>query len=273
MADDPGAGGAPNPDGGSAPDRSWIPEAYREDKSFATLNTIDDVFKTYKNQEKLLGVPADRIIRIPAPDDAEGLKTYRKQIGVPDAPERYDFAPVDGAPEMHANTVAGMRNVFLDAGVPAEAGSKVWQGFNKLMTDFYAELQKSAQAEEAAAVDALKKEWGGDYDTRVAMVQGLVNNLPENFGRFLDKTGAGNDPGVLQFLFDISQKLGEDAWKTPGGGGGGGEKGADPVAALKAFDDDQKNWDILNNPMHPDRAALVERRKALTDALATAKSK
>lgn len=253
----------------------WLPESYRARDAFKGMRGLEDLAKGYEGQLKLLGVPKEQLIRIPqSEDDKEGWGAYRKAIGVPDAPERYDFRPVEGAPEFHAGTVARMRQILLDADVPTASGNKVFSGLSGVMKDLAKELTDDANQKRAAAEAQMKADFGNEYADRVAAtgqaakwIDGQLKGTA--FYDLLKSTGLGSDPTMIRALDVIARQLGADTLNGEGGNGGGfkdKQSKAEAEAALQAFDSDADIRAKLADKTHPERKALLDKRMELIAA-------
>ena len=53
--------------------------------------TVPDVVTSYRNLEKLLGVPKDQIIQLPKAEDKEAWGQVFNRLGRPEDPKNYEF--------------------------------------------------------------------------------------------------------------------------------------------------------------------------------------
>lgn len=121
----------------------------------------EDVVANARGMEKLLGVPKDHLVRWPDKADAPEWGEIYKRLGVPEAPDKYDF-PVD--PEFRNDEyLAFMRNALHEAKIPASAAKFMVEKQNEFVRSF-AEAQAKQMAEQAQAQQAeLQREWGSEY--------------------------------------------------------------------------------------------------------------
>ena len=84
--------------------------------------------------------------------------------------------------------------------------------FQKSVTDANnAELEKVMETEAKEAKAALTKEWGGDYEKKVAAASGLVAALADDdLVEYLSERGLGNDPRMLKAIHKLSTYISED---------------------------------------------------------------
>lgn len=170
----PATSDSPNP----AP---WYGETHKPLIEAKGWKSADDVITSYVNLEKLLGADrAGRTVVLPKDEhDTETLKAFRAKLGVPEKPEEYELPmPTDDSGEF-AKTAAQW---FHEAGVPKAAAQKIAKQWN----DFFGNLLKQEQDEAAAnsqrELDALKLEWGSDYDKRAELARRGANTIGAKAG-------------------------------------------------------------------------------------------
>lgn len=165
----------------------------------------NDVIKSYRNLEKLTGVPADQIIKLPKGDDPKAWNEVYTRLGRPEKAADYKLPIPEGQDDAFAKTAADW---FHEAGVTQAGVTHIVTKWNELQA-----AQQKAQTEQVAArdteqVNALKSEWGANYD-RLA---GQVDKAAETFGMKPDQLAALKQvmgpKEAMQFLQKIGSKLG-----------------------------------------------------------------
>lgn len=101
------------------------------------------------------------------------------------------------------------------------------------------EADKASQVfvaqQQEATVSTLKTEWGQKYDENIALAKRAVNTFGGNeFAKYLDETGLGNDVRLIKAFVQIGQKISGDHLHT--GNNSSGFGGMDAASAL------QKNY-------------------------------
>jgi hypothetical protein len=158
------------------------------DPAAAALEAI----KAHRAAEKRLGAPADELVRFPKdPGDAAWGDVF-KRLGRPDAADGYDFSPVkraDGS-SLPEPLVASMRAAALKANLPAGAALQMVDAFVKHMDGSSTEAATQAGFKAAADMEALKTNWGPNYDTNlfVAKRAAEVLGIPPDAIAALEKT-------------------------------------------------------------------------------------
>ena len=154
------------------------------------FNDANELVKSYQNIEKLMGVDKNEIIRVPRAKEGEepDLSEVWKALGRPDKAEDYglpdnDFAKA-ASEEMHKLGLSVKQ-------------AKALSDFVDSYTESHKQQTQSANEEELerkAAKDreALKKEWGAEFDLNLEVARQAVADLKDTLGLdgdVLDKLG------------------------------------------------------------------------------------
>lgn len=217
MAPD-GSGGAGG--GGGAP--AWYGnEANKSMVEAKGFKSVDDVFAWGTNAEKLIGLEkAGRTVVMPKDDnDAEGIKSFRQKLGVPDkidgyaTPDALKEDPIWG----HA-TAAAMKH-----GIPAKA-------FDAFIADVLGAAKshnekldadlKAAHDKQAADV---KAKHGDKFDAKVELGRRAAKGFGFDDAKLDAWAKAIGSTDMLEFFIALGDKMGEP--KAAGGGNEGGGAG------------------------------------------------
>lgn len=238
---DPTPAPAPNP--APAPAPAPAPEAFDWSKTGVDADTLSyvqakgfkdpgAVLSSYRNLEKLHGVPAERLLKVPAPDaKPEEIAAYRERLGVPKDPKDYKIAKFEGGSEKEqAAFDSFLRQNFHALGVPASAV----EGFTAKWAEFVGNSLKSAEkarGEQMAAEETeLKNLQGANYEKFV----GVAREAATAFGLSKDHVDALEEAigfkATMTFLNSIGAKVGESKFA----GGGEGAFGGYSVAAAQS---------------------------------------
>jgi len=228
-----------------------------------------DVLTGYANMEKLMGAPADRLLRLPADDKPESWAPIHDRLGRPKTPDEYQLPLPEGDNGEFAKVAAGW---FHEQGIPKKAAQAIaakWNDFAKQSVEkTTAERQSKVEASRAA----LQAEWKTDYDKNVAVAQQAAPKLgftKEVVDALEDKLGYD---GVMKFVHALGAKLGEHGFHssgTPSGTSGFGtsvEAAKAEITALRSDGDFIRRmaegdsvavskWKTLHQQAFPDQAA------------------
>ncbi len=255
----PPAGGAEPPAGGASPPAaSWLdglPDDIKAAPSLSKYKDVGDLAKAYVNAEKLIGRGG---VVIPKDGDApEVTAKFRAAMGVPEKPEDYAIKPPEGLPESiwseaSAKEFQGWAHELGLSPKQAQQLAEKYAGHALAARDAIGLTPDGKPAEEA-----LRAEWGREFDTRKQQAQQAVKEFggPE-LVEFLQRTGLGNNPAMVRAWAKIGAELSED---RPAGMGTGrgvmGKEAASQERQRLMADPKGPYW----NPMDPQHKATVAR--------------
>jgi len=169
----------------------------------------NDVIKSYRNLEKLTGVPAEQIIKLPKGDDPKAWNEVYTRLGRPEKAADYKLPVPEGQDGSFAKTAADW---FHEAGVTQAGATRLATKWNEFQAAQQQQQAAQIAARDTEQVNALKSEWGVNYD-RLA---GQVDKAAETFGMKPEQLAALKQvmgpKEAMQFMQKIGSKLGvEDA--------------------------------------------------------------
>lgn len=201
----------------------------------STYKTPAAALAGFHNLERLKGVPADRVVQLPAEDDAEGWKALHGKLGRPESPEGYTFEGYDpkAIPEGVVDLVPDMRTWAHEAGLSPKQAGHLYAKFGERMAALDTEAAAEFQRQSTADVAALKREWGSAYDTKVAAYKTAASSLGWDLDEFDAVERALGTRKFLERFAALGERLGE-APKLPGGvQPGSGLGGMTPASAAE----------------------------------------
>jgi hypothetical protein len=224
-----GAGAGSGQQGGQAAAFDWNTTITDEGvRGWVTSKGFKDpaaLAQSALNQEKLLGVPADQIIRMPKDDNADAWNAVYDRLGRPKDAKDYGLPVPEGDKGEFAATAASW---FHEAGLngkQARAVATKWNEFVAAQTKAHTE---ATQARDADQLKALKSEWGPQFDAAM----GLVDKAAATFGIPAEGVAALKDklgPAVTaKILHSIGSKLGVEGEFV----GGEGNRGSNNFGAM-----------------------------------------
>lgn len=229
--------------------RTWI-----DGKGYASAQTA---LEAHMNAEKLLGVPADQIVRMPKPDDAAAWDGVWAKLGRPEKPEDYGLPVPDGDDGEFAKVAAG---VFHKAGVPKGMAGQIASAINEHVAGAMKARSDALQAEAAQALDALKQEWGADYSKREELSRRAFREYGQKAGLGeADVTALESAIGtskMLKLFAALGESMGEHAFA---GGDPGSQSFAVTPAQARTKLDEARQARIENKISERDYLALMDK--------------
>ena len=230
------------------------PDEIKNDPNFASFKgeTLEAVFpevaKSFVNAQKMMGS------RVPLPSKPEDLpewnKNHRDKLvkagiigeGAPESPDKYTLPDsgkeVFGALKLDTLLKEKILPGFHKLGIPRTQAEGVLGLYAEVLSD----VEKSRTINHNSSVEALKKEWGVEYDAKTSRAIRAVKALGgEELGSHLDETGWGDDPVLIRIFSRVGEMIGEDGFIK------GGQVTFDStIDAAKA-----KISEMASDPKHP----------------------
>lgn len=164
------AGGSPTPG-------DWMAGFSDDQKGYVANKGFKgplDVLDSYRNFEKLQGVPQDRILKLPENMDTPEARAVWERLGTPKDVKGYNLeVPKEGGDPKMAEWAAAK---FLELGIPKTMAEKLNQAWNERAAQAMTAHQENMMAMVKNADAALRKEWGMAYDqNRIVADAGAKN--------------------------------------------------------------------------------------------------
>lgn len=197
---------------------TWYSKAADDVRGYVEMKGWKDPFEVvtgYKNLEKLVGLPADQILRMPKADDAEGVMKVFDKLGRPAKADDYGLKAPEGVSE---NFVKNASAWFHEIGLTKNQASKLVE---KLGADVAQTRQAAAEAEALQVkegAEKINKEWGAALEKNKAIVDGVAREFGMSAEQVLGLRKALGVDGAMNFLYSIGKKLGEDTFVAQNGG-------------------------------------------------------
>lgn len=211
-------------------------------------DAIAQAVKAHREAEKLIGVPAEQILRLPKDiNDKAALSTIYERLGAPKDAKDYDFSGVkfaDGSePEGEfLETVRGLAAKYHLSKDDAKG----------LAADLVKQIETDEGSETAAYQtkldgerEALKQNWGANYNVNMIVARNAFAKLMEGKDKATaDAAMASLEKAVgyntlMEMFRDIGSRIGEDKFVRSDGTAGGALTKEQAQAQLKDLQNDQ----------------------------------
>lgn len=225
----------------------WYGKFPDELKGFVQTKGFKDplsVVDSYRNLEKLMGGPKERLIRLPDKADAPEWDDVYSKLGRPATAKDYALEIPAGVDPEFGKWAA---DNFHKLGVTKTQGESLIKAWNQRMAGAV-QAQTSAQSAQIEADGkSLQKEWGAAFEQNAT----VVDNVAAKFGMSAEQLQGLRDvmgaAGAMKFLHNIGTKMGEHNFVTPDSGNSGfgaltPEAARQQIAALKSDPSFVKNY-------------------------------
>jgi hypothetical protein len=218
----PAAAAAAAPAAGASP-VTWLGEnpdpvavGYVQNKGWKDPG---ELLTGYRNLEKLVGEN-----RIAVPKDEKDEAAWGKlydSMGRPKTHADYKLPVPQGGDPKFAGAAA---EVFHKAGLSSKQASTIATWWNELAAKGQKDADTARETRQAQELDAVKTEWGGAYDERLATGQRAMRTFGVDAETATKLEGAMGSKWLMNFMFTIGHALTEH--KTEGADGAPGKLGA-----------------------------------------------
>jgi hypothetical protein len=210
--------------------------------------------ESYRNLEKLVGVPQDQIIKLPGGDaPPEAWNDIWNRLGRPSDPKEYGFQAPEGQDPAFSEW---MGKTFHDAGVPKSMAEKIAAAYAEFGQQVGTQQQEARQAQLATEAAGLKTKWGAAHDQNIGIARQAAQGLGLD-GATIDALEAGMGfTKVMELFHTLGTRMGE-------GGFVGGDRGQQsgvltPEAAQQRIQALRKDTEFLNKYAAGDEKARRE---------------
>lgn len=256
-----GAGGGSGTNGGGNPPTAadWLTGLNEDSRGYAELKGFKDpgsVLESYRNLEKLTGVPKERLLKLPEKDEDPAWGEVYTRLGRPAKPEEYGIeAAKEGGDPAFAEWA---RKAFHGQNLTKKQAQSLATQFN----EYAASVQKSQETkltQDLQAQDqALRGEWGAAYDQNADVVDKAAEAFGVDEKQLKGLRDALGGAGAMKFLFNIGSKLGEGTFVTGGKSGGMGPGVLSPAGAKAKISQLQGDVDFRKRLLNGDAQAKKE---------------
>jgi hypothetical protein len=180
-----------------------LPDDLKADPSLGAFKDLGSLAKSYVETKKLVG----QTLRAPAADASEEeWDKYYRAGGKPNAPEEYKFTAPDGL--LSKEDEKQIREEAYREGL----NSRQVQKRVDRISEAVAQSQKSEREETMKTEKEYREKWGANYDRNKAIVVRTLEKIDpdKKIRAFLDQTGLGNHPVMIDLMHEWGKRLVED---------------------------------------------------------------
>lgn len=180
-----------------------------ENKSYVSnkgFKSVEDVITSYRNLEKLQGVPQDKIIKMPDENNAQEMDAFYKKLGRPEKAEDYKFDILQGQDDKLAKAIAPE---LFKVGLTQKQANAIYKALETANINDHKRMQELATKEE----EDLKNEWGNDYNKNLLLAQKAARIAGVSAEEIDSLQKATSYKTVMNMFKNLAGKFGEDTLK------------------------------------------------------------
>jgi len=212
MSDELGGGGDGGGNGATDGDVSveWkeaLPEGLKNDPTIANTKSVESMASQLVNSQKLVG----NSLRLPGDDaSTEEWSGFYAKLGRPDDATGYTYKPgEDVGEEFHVDKgrQTEMFQMMHNMGLTDKQTTVM---MDMIVNENVQENERFVTTSQKA-LDVLRSEWGGQYDTNVQIANRALNSFGgEALRGLLAQAGLQNNAEVIRLFSRIGNAMGED---------------------------------------------------------------
>lgn len=204
AGDNGGEGGKPWYAGITDPDLRGLAELKKWDSP-------DKALQSYKHLESHMGVPPERLLKLPEKLDDPAWGDIKAKLGMaaPEKPEDYELSAPEGFSDDYAKIIA---QVAKESGVPKHMLKALQDATNNYSKTAMDALEKAEQQRQTDALAGLRADWGGNYETSMALAQRAEQSVMNETGlsqESVDAWRSADPAGYYKLQAYIGSKMGE----------------------------------------------------------------
>ena len=187
---------------------SWSDSLDADLKDYAHTKGFQDpktILESYRNLEKLRGVPQERLLKLPETPDAPEWNDVYTKLGKPGSAEEYGIEVDKDNPAFGE----WAKETFHGLNLTKDQANALLAKYNDFVTIQHNESAEQFNQRVAEQEKVLRKEWGAAYEQNKARAQRAYREfgLPDEAVDALERV-MGHD-GVMKFMSRLGERIGE----------------------------------------------------------------
>lgn len=179
-------------------------KAYIHQKGFKDAGAVLD---SYRNMERLMGVPQERLLKLPSKADDPGWNEVYEKLGRPKDPKEYNISVPEGQGDPKFADWA--KKTFHELGLTKNAGESLVNKWTEYVDAQQKSLVEETNARSQKDIEGLKKEWGHAFDKYKTIAEKAASSFgldQESISKLQEGLGYSK---MVKFLHAVGSKLSE----------------------------------------------------------------
>lgn len=214
-------------------------KGYVQNKGFKDPSAV---LESYRNLEKHLGAPKERILQLPEKSDDPAWNDIYGKLGRPEKADDYKIE----IPQGHGDEkfAAWAKGTFHELGLSAKQAETLAQKWNGYVAEGLKGQVEAQQAEADRQDKALQQKWGAAYEQNIGVAREAMAKFGVDTAKIDQLESALGYAGVIELLYTIGAATGEHSFVGGNNGGGGANRAMTPQQAKAEYDRlmTDKNW-------------------------------
>ena len=170
--------------------RAGLSEDLRGNASLGSINSIEDLAKSYISGQQLIGKKIEDMT-------PEQIEQFQAQKNIPAEASQYQLGTMpEGADQ---GLVDWFKSTSKEAGLTEEQASTIFNKYNEMGLEGQKMSESQSVLKAESQLKELKTEFGPAFDERVALAQKAVHEFGgEGLREALNESGLGNHPELVK---------------------------------------------------------------------------
>ena len=196
---------------------SWLDTLGNDDRALAEArawDTPDKALKSYRDLERLKGVPADRLVTLPGEEASpEEWRDVYTKLGAPETADQYEINIPPEVP-LSQDRVNSFKNLAHELGLTKTQVQKLAEWDTNLMSEVQTQASEATDTQRQQEMQSLKKEWGAAYDQNIKVARAAARQFGASEEILDAMESAVGLHETLKFMHKVGAALSEDSFET-----------------------------------------------------------
>jgi len=217
------------------------------------------------NLEKMVGAPAEELVRVPKDGGPEATRQVLAKLGMPESADKYEIAAPEGMPT-DEGFQKWAQETFHKAGLTTDQAKAVNDAWNEYAQQHYQATEEQLVADATHGDQQLQQEWGSGYERQMNVASKAARELGFDEDMINAMQQAKGYAETMKFMSALGEKLGEDSFVSGEVSRTGFHSSMTPSEAKTAYNrliQDEGFSKALMDKQHPGHKDAVERKQKL----------
>lgn len=217
-----------------------------------------DLLTSYRNLEKFAG-GSKNLVELPGVDATdEVMGQFYDRLGRPATADQYSFKAPEGADPTITEAFKGMAHKY---GLSDKAAAGIFGEWNQMVQSMSQQAEQAAQVESENAIQALRRDWGSQFDAKVEdgkRAAALLGYDQEKLNALESKMGTAD---LMHLMVTLGSKMGEASLE--GADSGTKSFGLSPIQAKQQIADLKMDKQFMDAYLKGDKDALAKMQRLM----------
>jgi hypothetical protein len=248
---------------------SWkdgLSDDWKLNPSLTTINSIEDMAKSYVNAQGLIGKKG---VIIPGEGASEeDWNKFHTDMGRPQEADAYEAPQITDAPEgfeVSQDEIQNMKKLAFEMGLSPKNASKMIQNYIDGEKNVFSTQQQQNNEKVESAKKALHDQFGDKYEHNLKVAKGVLQKFADHdvYEGITGDAMLGDNPYLIRLLAKLGNSLLDDQSIMEGSANTFVDLQTNAKSELEKLEADPEVWRVLNDAGDIGHDHMVQRRNEL----------